>query len=111
MVEVDATVDVDDARRGVDAVNAVEGIHVDDESAGVLRVVAVGAAEAAGDDAASEVSRLGVVLLGDLLDFFVFYLKFHLLHLWHSSFVNSLNIELQYYHHDNHYIYCPLSVL
>src|SRR5699024_10250494 len=65
LVEGDAAVDVDDGGLRVDGVDVLEGLHVHDEAAGVLRRVAVGAAHAAGDDAALEVVGLAVVLLGD----------------------------------------------
>ena len=49
-VEGDAGVEVDQPGLGVDGVDAVAGGHVEDEAARVLRGVAVGAPEAAGDD-------------------------------------------------------------
>ncbi len=51
LVEVDAGVDVGQLGVGVDRVDAVQRRHVDDQAAAVLRVVAVGAAQPAGDDA------------------------------------------------------------
>ena len=51
-VEADPAVDDRDARVGVDRGRAGEAGHVQDGAAGVLRGVAVGAAEAAGDDPA-----------------------------------------------------------
>ncbi len=48
--------------------NAVECIHVDDQPAGVLRRVTVRAAEAARDDAASQMRWLGIVLFRNLGD-------------------------------------------
>ena len=68
LVEGDSTVDVDDARLRVDGVDVVERLHVDDEAAGVLRGVTVGAAHTAGDDTAAQVGRLISVVLGHLGD-------------------------------------------
>ena len=68
LIEIHAAVDVDDSGRRVDAVDPVQRRHIDDEAAGVLGIVAVRPAEAAGDDAAAKVRRLRVVPLGDLLD-------------------------------------------
>ena len=53
LIEVDAGVEVGDVGVGVDRVDPVQRRHVDDQPAAVLRVVAVGAAQPAGDDAAA----------------------------------------------------------
>ena len=59
LVEVHAGVDVDEPGVGVHRVDLVQRGHVDDQAAAVLRVVAVGAAQPAGDHAArAAVGRL-----------------------------------------------------
>ena len=63
-VEADAGVEVDQAGVAVDGVDPVQRGHVDDQAAAVLRVVAVGAAQSAGDHAALAGLRHG---LGDHL--------------------------------------------
>ena len=52
LIQADSAVDVDHACPGVDRVNPIQCGHVDDQSAAVLGVVAVGAAQSARDDPA-----------------------------------------------------------
>ena|GEM_PF-7117731 len=68
LVEGDAGVYVNDGGVGVDAVNGVERLHVDDESTGVGGGVAVGAAAAAGDNTAFQVAGFRLVVIGDHTD-------------------------------------------
>ena len=68
LIQRHAAVHVDQGGLRVDGVDAVELLHVDDQAAAVLGGVAVGAAHAAGDDAAALMLGEVGVLLGDLRD-------------------------------------------
>ena len=68
LVEGNTSIHVSQGRIWVDAVDSVEGFHVDDEATGVGGRVPVGAAAAAGDDAAFQVAGLGLVIFGNHTD-------------------------------------------
>ena len=68
LVEAHARVDVDNAGIRVDGVDPVQRSHIDDQTATILGGVTIGAAQAAGDDAAALVLGQVRVLIRDPLD-------------------------------------------
>ncbi len=68
LIQIHTGVDVHQGGVAIDAMNAAECIHVDDQPTGILRRVAVRAAEAARDDTASQMRWLGIVLFRNLGD-------------------------------------------
>ena len=59
-VETDTAVDIDHSRRRLDGVDPIQRGHIDDQSATVLSVVAIGTAKTAGDHpAVATVGGLG----------------------------------------------------
>ena len=68
LIQGHAAIHHDEGGVRVDGVDLVERLHVDDQAAAVLSRVTVGAAHAAGDDAAAQVLRLVGVVISHLCD-------------------------------------------